>query len=485
MDYSGVLFMIHNPFDKKFRGIRQSANVIVLTNNSRNLRHAQALSRESFCYQSNLLYKILYKLCSISGYDQLLINLQNEHPYDLVTQSGAFHPNLRQVYQYDADNREGFKTGRLMMNGRHLNTTITNQIHNNQAQDYSNLNKSEPPNTLNNTIEPTETKSLQNNETKTSGLDVSKVIGNKNSPAKEIYPGVAMSPDLLRNMDKTKDNKMETSAKETQTMNRSIQNDPVEEMSIDYSNASKRAVVPETQWMDDLTQSDSNSSNAGATRGSINEPYLSLDENQSSAMATAGTNTPPLAKQSVSLGRTKSTLTPHNADLTSVHDSKHDTKNNNTKEDFTRFLSETIINKPFDTTVTDSEPSSDSLMADIQGANAKSLITKKPKESSEPKEADIQVANAKSRITKEPHKSDEPKEKDIFDETTRSVQWLKSPSIYDVKHTRDDSYIPNWRNRKDVSGSLPPFNALFQPRFYGTPKPGEKIDKKQRFISYF
>ena len=128
--------MVHNPYDKGFKTLRQAANVIVLTSNLRNLRHAQSMSREICCYQGNIIYKILHNLCSQPNYDQLIVNLQTSNPNQLMLQSGLIPPNVRKIYNYDSQKREGYRTGELLKNGNQLNTVINNRI----TQDSSNKN---------------------------------------------------------------------------------------------------------------------------------------------------------------------------------------------------------------------------------------------------------------------------------------------------------------------------------------------------------
>ena len=72
----GILYLVHDLYQPKFRKIRQGAHVFVMTTDLRNLNHAQNLSRELFCYEKNLLMRILKTLVEKSKYDYLIINLQ-------------------------------------------------------------------------------------------------------------------------------------------------------------------------------------------------------------------------------------------------------------------------------------------------------------------------------------------------------------------------------------------------------------------------
>ena len=440
--------MVHNPYNKGFKTLRQAANVIVLTANLRNLRHAQTMSREICCYQGNLIYKILHKLCSQQNYDQLIVNLQTSNPNQLMLQSGLIPPNVRRIYNHDSQKREGFRTGELLKNGNRLNTVINNRI----TQETSNKNTDNGHNSLNEPIKITENISNKNEE---SGGDVTEET-KKSIPENEIFPGVEYSPDMVRAMNKTKEKLIPEASEKVPVIkqedkernNLSSQNTP-EQMSIDYSNSTGRDIQPESVWMKSMNEL-SLDSTTGATKGSENGQYSALtDSNVSSASATAGST---VKQQDTSPG------TPHVDVL--------DKTSTNGERDFTKILSDTIINKPLTTTSKSTESSTDSVMQDILGAKTASTINQKntPSSMDHPQSKDIMHQTTQPVI--------ENSTQDIDNQSNRNVK-KPQPSIYDEKYSRDDSYLPNWTRRSDISLSLPQIKALFQPRIYSSPREGK------------
>ena len=447
--------MIHNPYDKGFKTLRQAANVIVLTNNLRNLRHAAAMSREIFCYKGNLIYKILHKLCSQPNYDQLLVNLQNNTPHQLMIQSGLIPPNVRRIYNHDSQNREGFRSGNLLKDGNQLNTVINNRI----TQESSNKNTDKRHNSLIDNNEPIKNTENISNKNKKSEGDVTEE-SKKITPENELFPGVEYSPDMLRAMNKTKENKnIPEATQETPVIkqedkeinNVSSQSGP-QEMSIDYNNSTRRDIQPESIWMETINELGSDST-TGATKGSESGQYSALtNSNVSSASATAGST---IKQQDTSSGSPQ-------ADVL-------DNTSNNSERDFTKILSDTIINKPLTTTSKSTETSADSVMQDILGAKTVSTINEKntPSSVGHPQSKDIMNETTQPVI--------ETSSQDIKNQPIRNV--IKpEPSIYDERyvHSRDDSYLPNWTRRNDVSLTLPQIKALFQPRIYSSPREGKR-----------
>ena len=431
-NFCGAIAMIHNPYDKKFRSLRRASNVVVLTNNVRNLSHAQSLSREAFCYQANILYKILHKLTSLPNYDQLIVNLQNSTPNKLMVQSGPFPPNTRKTYEYDGENRQGFRTGTLLKNNQPINTLIDNKIYN-TGQSPILSNTPAPVSSNDISKEPPETIKHQRQKSET---DTSKNSSESNQQP-EVHPGVPYSPDLLRSQ-QTKTPERGPEVPTTKQTDKNIVQNPPESMSIDYSNLSstKSTIKPGSEWLHDLSEPESVSKNAG-TKGSVSDQYLSLTPASSDALATIDTNS--MAQDIDSSLRTSKS----SAAL-----------DNNSKEDFTQILSKKIINTPLDTT----EHSDD--------VNSKLSIPQQDATSKDSVLSDI--LNAPEEGTDIMNRSTLP------NPLAEQVDPLNQKSIYDPGYTRDDSFLPNWRARQDVSLSIPKFRGLFQPRVFSSPVAGNQ-----------
>ena len=440
--------MVHNPYDKGFKTLRQAANVIVLTSNLRNLRHAQSMSREICCYQGNIIYKILHNLCSQPNYDQLIVNLQTSNPNQLMLQSGLIPPNVRKIYNYDSQKREGYRTGELLKNGNQLNTVINNRI----TQDSSNKNTDNGHNSLNDPIKNTENISNKNQESEGDVTEKSKKI----IPENELFPGVEYSPDMVRAMNKTKEKvipeaneKIPVIKQEDKERNNVSSQSRPEEMSIDYTNSSRKGIQPETVWMESINELGSDST-TGATKGSDGGQYSALTNSDvSSALATAGST----VKQ-----QDTSSEIPHSDVL--------DKASTNGERNFTKILSDTIINEPLTTTSKSTQSSADSVLQDILDGKSVSTINQKisPSSTDHPQSKDIM------------HQTTQP----VIENSSQVIEKKPQPSIYDEKygHSRDDSYLPNWTRRSDISLSLPQIKALFQPRIYSSPREGIYLNHK-------
>ena len=467
----GAICMVHNTHHKKFRDLRRASNIIVLMNNVRNLHHAQLLSREAFCYQGNILYKALHKLCSSPDptWDQLVVNLQTSTHPELMIQSGALAPNLRRVYQHDPNHREGFRTGTLLKDGVPVNNHINN------------YNTHHPPVITttagsNASVNSNEKKDYKPQETNESLLDTNENAA-KNNQEPEVFPGVPFSPDLIKTINRSEADSMEKENSEIKPAqiqpNTTTISDSPQKMSIDYTNKSRNTIQPESEWIDDMndmtTQSTNNAtvgslneltnemsvSRNSAVKGTFNDPYLTLKDNKgSSLLATVDSNSAPGFIDSTRGSSDTSKLA---AKLSNSNPPPPPAPG----RDFTKYLSDTIINKPLNTST------------QVDTMNASTL----PNPLAVPTQHD--VVNASTL----PKPLVVPTQHDVMNETTAPNPLAlekdnlgarpKLTSIYNKNYARDDSFLPDWQKRDDVSVSLPRFKGLFQPRVYSSPHPGK------------